>query len=198
MGFDNFCYVILDPVSKKAAIADPAFCIKNILRFISSNNLNLEYIILTHYHYDHTSSTKNILKVYPNAKIVVSKLDGAKLDFLIHISIVKNHRLMLGSLTLDIILTPGHTPGGISIIVDNKAILTGDTLFIDDCGRADLPGGSINDLFESLQKIKKLSDNLIVYAGHDYGSKPFDRLGDQKKTNKTLLVETLDDFSKIE
>ena len=198
VGYDKFSYVIFDHVSKKAAVVDPAFDVKNILSFISSNNLGLEYIILTHYHYDHTSSTSKILNVYPNAKIVISKSDGEKLDLNIQISIVNNCRLKLGRLTLNIILTPGHTPGGICIIVNNKAILTGDTLFIDDCGRADLPGGSISDLFESLQKIKKLPDILIVYPGHDYGSKTFDKLGEQKKTNKTLLAETLDDFSKIQ
>ena len=105
--------------------------------------------------------------------------------------------LKLGSVTLSFMLTLGHTPGGICILVDNKALLTDDTLFIGNCGRADLPGGNINDLFSSLQRIKSLSGALIVYPGHDYGPKPFDGLERQKKTNMTLLTNSLDGFRKI-
>jgi glyoxylase-like metal-dependent hydrolase (beta-lactamase superfamily II) len=99
---------------------------------------------------------------------------------------------------LSCLLTPGHTPGGICIIVDKKALLTGDTLFIGDCGRTDLPGGSLEEMFKTLQeKIFLLSDELIVYPGHDYGEKPFDSLGNQKRTNKTLKAKTLKEFSTI-
>jgi len=95
-------------------------------------------------------------------------------------------------------MTPGHTKGGICIIVDDKAILTGDTLFIGDCGRTDLPGGSLQEMFHTLQqKILPLPDDLLVYPGHDYGEKPFDRLGNQKQTNKTLRARTLQEFSLI-
>ena len=76
------------------------------------------------------------------------------------------------------------------MIVDNEALLTGDTLFIGDCGRTDLPGGSLKEMFKTLQeKIKTLPNHLIVYPGHDYGDKPFDNLGNQKLTNKTLIVK---------
>lgn len=197
VGYDNFSYIIYEQVSKKAAIVDPGFDSSNALSFISSNNLDLEYIFLTHYHSDHTSSSNKILKVYPNSKVVASRTDGAKVGLKIEIFVEDKYKLQLGNIIFNFLLTPGHTPGGICIIVDNKAMITGDTLFIGDCGRADLPGGSISDLFDSLQRIKSLPDSLIVYPGHDYGPKPFDSLGNQKKTNKTLLVKTLDEFSKI-
>lgn len=197
VGYDNFSYIIYDQISKKAAIVDPGFDSSKTLDFISSSNLELVYIILTHYHSDHTSSSNKILNFYPDAKVVASKTDGSKLGLKVEILVDDKYKLQLGNIILNFLLTPGHTPGGICIIVDNKAILTGDTLFIGDCGRADLPGGSIRDLLDSLKRIKKLPDSLIVYPGHDYGPKPFDSLGDQKKTNKTLLVKTLDEFSKI-
>jgi glyoxylase-like metal-dependent hydrolase (beta-lactamase superfamily II) len=109
----------------------------------------------------------------------------------------KDH-LELGTVSLDFLLTPGHSKGGICIIVDNKALLTGDTLFIGDCGRTDLPGGSLDEMFRTLQeKIMTLPDELIIYPGHDYGEKPFDSLGNQKRTNKTLRAKTLKDFSLI-
>ena len=119
------------------------------------------------------------------------------LDIKQEIKVNESFMLKIGNIHLKFLLTPGHTPDGLCIIVDDKAILTGDILFIDNCGRADLPGGNLNDLFNSLQKIKQLSDNIIVYPGHDYGPKPFDSLKNQKKTNITLLVNTFDDFKKI-
>lgn len=197
VGYDNFSYIIYEQVSKKAAIVDPGFDSSKALSFISSSNLDLEYIILTHYHSDHTNSSNKILNFYPDAMVVASKTDSSKLGLKVEILVDDKYKLQLGNIILNFLLTPGHTPGGICIIVDNKAILTGDTLFIGDCGRADLPGGSIRDLLDSLKRIKKLPDSLIVYPGHDYGPKPFDSLGNQKKTNKTLLVKTLDEFSKI-
>ena len=88
--------------------------------------------------------------------------------------------------------------GGISIIVDDEAFLTGDTLFIGDCGRTDLPGGNLSQMFRTLhEKIKDLPDHLIVYPGHNYGDKPYDLLGNQKRRNKTLLAKNLKEFSKI-
>lgn len=96
------------------------------------------------------------------------------------------------------LLTPGHTPGSICILVNNEAIITGDTLFIGDCGRTDLPGGNLTQMYNTLHyKIKSLPDHLIVYPGHNYGNKPFDTLGNQKLTNKTLVVKNLEEFSRL-
>ncbi|MCK5560532.1 MAG: MBL fold metallo-hydrolase, partial [Thermoplasmata archaeon] len=92
----------------------------------------------------------------------------------------------------------GHTLDGLCVIVDEEAIITGDTLFIGDCGRTDLLDGNLAQMFETLnEKIKPLPDYLTVYPGHDYGDKPFDTLGNQKETNKTLLANSLKHFSEI-
>jgi hydroxyacylglutathione hydrolase len=198
VGFDNFSYVMYCPVHKKAALVDPGFDATAALDFISSNKLLLQYIIITHYHRDHSSEAKTVQKHNPSSKIVASKEDGNKLEIKTDVYVTDGSQLMLGDVTLDFLLTPGHTPGGICIIIDNIALLTGDTLFIGDCGRTDLPGGNLHDMFTTLhQKIMKLPDELLVYPGHDYGDKPFDSLGNQKRTNKTLLAKTLKEFSAI-
>jgi len=198
IGFDNFSYIIYCSVSKKAAIVDPGFDASKTLKFISSKNLKLEYIIITHYHIDHSSESQRIKNLIPSSKIVASEQDGEKLDVKPDIIVSDGDRLKIGEVIIDFILTPGHTPGGICIIVDNKALLTGDTLFIGDCGRTDLPGGKLAQMYESLhEKIMPLPDQLIVYPGHDYGNKPSDTLGNQKRANKTLLAKNLDEFSKI-
>lgn len=198
IGYDNFCYVIYCPLHKKTAIIDPGFDITKSLRFITINDLILEYIILTHYHSDHSAETKHLKKVIPSSRIVASKEDGQKLPIKPDIFVSDGSQLKVGNILLSFLLTPGHTPGGICIVVDEKALLTGDTLFIGDCGRTDLPGGSLEEMFKTLQeKIFLLPDELIVYPGHDYGDKPFDSLGNQKRTNKTLIAKTLQEFSRI-
>ncbi len=198
VGFDNFSYVIYCSNKKESAIVDPSSDATKALDLITSKDLKLKYIILTHYHNDHTSDTRRIKELFPSLKIVTSKSDEENLGFKVNIYVSDSDKLKVGDVSLDFILTPGHTQGGICIIVDNEAILTGDTLFIGDCGRTDLPGGSFEQMFKTLQeKIKPLPDNLIVFPGHDYGNKPFDTLGNQKKTNRTLLVKNLEEFSKI-
>jgi len=198
VGFNNFSYVIYCQKTKKAAIVDPGYDSSKVIEFISSNNLKLEYIINTHYHGDHSSENYRVKSYCPMSKIIASKADGQKLGLKVDINVYDKDQLSLGKITLTFLSTPGHTPGGICIIIDNEAILTGDTLFIGDCGRTDLPGGSLAHMYKTLQeKIMSLPDNLIVYPGHDYGDKPFDTLGNQKQTNKTLLAKNLEEFSKI-
>lgn len=198
VGCDNFSYIIYCQVHKKAAIVDPGFDAMKILHFISLKNLILEYIILTHYHSDHSSECNKIKKLIPSSKIAASEPDGKKLDMKPDIIVSDGSHLKIGNINLDFLVTPGHTAGGICIIVDNEALLTGDTLFIGDCGRTDLPGGNLEQMFTTLhEKIMKLPDNLIVYPGHDYGDKPFDTLGNQKHTNKTLRAKNLKEFSMI-
>jgi glyoxylase-like metal-dependent hydrolase (beta-lactamase superfamily II) len=197
VGFDNYSYIIFDDISKQAAIVDPSFDIKKQVDFLNSKNLELKYIINTHHHSDHTRMNKKLKGLYPQAKLTVSEKYNSKLGMNPEFKVTEVSEIKIGYIKLKFLLTPGHTPDGLCIIVDNKAILTGDTLFIDDCGRADLFGGNITNLFNSLQKIKKLPDDMIVYPGHDYGTKPFDTISNQKRTNKTLLAKNLDEFSKI-
>ena len=198
VGFDNFSYIVFCPIIKKAAIVDPGYDASKTLGFITVKNLELEYIINTHYHIDHSGETKRVKNLYPLAKIVASKIDKTKPGMKVEIDVSDGDRLKLGEVSLDFILTPGHTPDGICIIVDNESLITGDTLFIGDCGRTDLSGGDLVQMYRTLnEKIMFLPDHLIVYPGHDYGDKPFDTLGNQKRTNKTLIAKNLNEFSKI-
>jgi glyoxylase-like metal-dependent hydrolase (beta-lactamase superfamily II) len=198
VGFDNFCYLVSCPETKKCAVVDPGYDVPKIISIINRNGLDVLYVINTHYHSDHTGGNKRFKDFFPKAKIVISQIDNNYLEPKADLTVLDNESLNLGSILIRIIHTPGHTPGGICLVIDNDAILTGDTLFIGDCGRTDLPGGSINVMFKTLnEKIKKLPDHLIVYPGHDYGVKPFDKLGNQKKTNKVLLAKNIIEFSGI-
>jgi glyoxylase-like metal-dependent hydrolase (beta-lactamase superfamily II) len=196
IGVDNFSYIIYS--KKNAIIIDPGFEPKKIIDFIKSHDLTIKYIIVTHHHSDHTYGINILKSEYPNSQIVASKNDGIKIDANTEILVNDGDELKLDDIYLSFILTPGHTPGGICIIVNDSALLTGDTLFIGDCGRTDLPGGNLRTMYNTLHNIiMKLPDYLIVYPGHDYGDKPFDTLGNQKRFNKTLNVKNFEDFSKI-
>ena len=198
VGSDNFSYLIYDSNTRKAALVDPGYDATKAVNILAEKKLELFYIINTHYHSDHTVANQQIKKAVPTAQITASAADGKKLNIPVDKIVSDNEKLHIGEITLTILVTPGHTSGGICILVDNFALLTGDTLFIGDCGRTDLPGGNLKDMFHTLkEKILPLPNHLIVYPGHDYGEKTFDTLGNQKQNNKTLRAKTLEEFSRI-
>jgi len=190
VGRDNFGYLIHCPGTKKAALVDPGMDATGALDLIGSHGLELAYIINTHHHGDHTADNQRVKKAHPQALLIANEGDSDR-------SVEDNEIIALGDVKMKFITTPGHTPGGICIIVDDGVILTGDTLFIGNCGRTDLPGSSDEQMFESLGKLAALPDELIVYPGHDYGSKPVDTLGNQKTENPTMAAKTLDEFLRI-
>ncbi len=198
VGMDNFSYVIHCDQTDIAALVDPGSDASNAINFILKNQLKLLYMINTHHHTDHTADNARVKRMF-DCKLIAASTARAHSISSADMYIRDGDSLMLGKLRLNFIQTPGHTPDGLCVLVDDKALITGDTLFIGDCGRCDLPGSSLKQMFESLnQKIKPLSDDLIIYPGHDYGDRPNDTLGSQRMTNKTLLARTLEEFSKIE
>ena len=197
VGTDNFSYVIYCSNTKKAALVDPSYDATAAIEFLEKNELDLLYLINTHLHSDHTGDNNRVLKKY-SCKIITSSAAGAHELRGDHMRVEDGQEVDVGDVKLKFLHTPGHTKDGLSILVNNQAIITGDTLFIGDCGRTDSLDGNIAQMFQSLnEKIKPLPDKLIVYPGHDYGDKPNDTLGNQKRTNKTLLAKDLEEFSKI-
>jgi hydroxyacylglutathione hydrolase len=186
---DNFSYIIADMVSKEAGVVDPSFNVDAIVLVVKDQNFNLKYIIDTHDHPDHTAGNEELRSAF-HSKIVAHKLSRARQD----ISVVDGDRIRLGAVTIEIIHTPGHTPDSICLLTEGK-LLTGDTLFVGECGRTDLPGGNVKDMYVSLlQKIAKMDDNIEVYPGHDYGPFPNSTIGREKQTNYTLQKRTLEQF----
>jgi hydroxyacylglutathione hydrolase len=186
---DNFSYIVADDISKETAVIDPSFNVDAIISRVKDQNLSVKYVINTHNHMDHTAGNKHIRSRF-GAKVVAHKL--AKIDK--DITVVDGDVLRLGSLSIRVIHTPGHSPDGICLLVDNK-LLTGDTLFVGECGRTDLPGGSSKDMYHSLfHKLMKLDDSIEVYPGHDYGPTRHSTIGAERRTNYTLAKRTLDEF----
>ena len=197
VGQDNFSYLIYCERSGKAAIVDPGFDGSEPLKAVSDRGLSLEYIINTHHHGDHTADNRRV-RDETEARIVASRIESSRIGSGVDVEAEDGDILRIGDVKVEFLLTPGHTEGGLCLIVDGTYLITGDTMFIGDCGRCDLPGGDIRAMFGSLQRIKDLSDDLIVFPGHDYGPKPFDELGNQKRTSKVMTPLDLEEFSKVE
>ena len=186
---DNFSYVVADEKTGEAAVIDPSFNAAAITKLLKDRKLKAKYVIDTHGHSDHTAGNDEIKRVF-GAKIVAHELSKTKKD----VSVVDQDTVNVGDVSIRVIYTPGHTVDGICLLVDNK-LLTGDTLFVGECGRTDLPGSSPEDMYHSLfDKLMKLDDRVEVYPGHDYGPKPSSTIGEEKRTNYVLEKRTLKEF----
>ena len=187
---DNFSYIIADEDTMETAVVDPSFNSSEIIKVLKASKFNLKYIINTHGHSDHTAGNMELVSIF-GAKLVAHKLSKLKCD----ISVEDGDMLNVGGVSIKVIYTPGHTVDSICLLVDNKKLLTGDTLFVGECGRTDLPDGSSKSMYDSLfHKLLKLNDSIEVYPGHDYGAKPWSTIGEEKKSNYTLQNRSLEDF----
>ncbi len=194
IGSDNLSYIVWCPESKMAALIDAGMDISPQSGFLKENGLKLLYIISTHHHYDHTAKVGE-LKAVTGALSLIGTSDAMFMKGAVDGTLKDGQELTIGTILLRVLETPGHTPGSICIIdVNDKALFTGDTLFIGDCGRADLPGGDVKALYSSIQDLKSLPEDLMVSPGHDYGDRPFDSLGHQIVTNRTMLAKDLGTF----
>jgi hydroxyacylglutathione hydrolase len=187
---DNFSYIIADDTTREATVVDSSYNAGEITKILKTENLELKYIINTHDHSDHTSGNQELQSTF-DAKIVAHKLFRATPDVTVNDGDIIN----IGSIPIKVIHTPGHTPDSISLLVDNQKLLTGDTLFVGECGRTDLPGGNSRSMYDSLfHKLLKLRDDVEVYPGHDYGPKPYSTIGEERRSNYTLKLRSLSEF----
>ena len=194
----NFVYLIGDEKSKDAVIIDAGWDIHEIIKIAEKEKLKINKIILTHYHYDHVQKV-NELADKTHAEIYFHEAEEQFLKIAIKnkkIKLKDNDEVKVGSLKIKIIHTPGHTLGSICLFSGNK-LITGDTLFVGAIGRTDLPGGDAIKLFESLQKLKKLNDDVEVYPGHDYGQTKFSTIGNEKRNNPYFMCKTKEDFLRM-
>ena len=169
------CYLLIDEKTNKAAIVDPGDEADRILTTFPLRDLEVEYIFLTHGHYDHTTGVPELHEALPNAKVYIHKADanGAGTHLFPLAGQIRDlnyygegDRLPLGSLTVNVLHTPGHSPGSVVLQVED-VLFTGDTLFAGSCGRCDLRGGSFPQILQSLKRLYELPGNYHVLPGHD-------------------------------
>ncbi len=187
----NFTYILEDDTGE-AIILDPSWNLDEIEQVITRKALTVKYIVNTHHHFDHTLGNEAISKI-TGAKII--QHESSTLDH--DISVSDGHSIKFGNSELKVFHTPGHSKDSICLVGDGK-IFTGDTLFVGNCGRVDLPGGSAKELYHSLHDIlAKLDDDLILYSGHNYGSTTSSTIGNEKQTNFVMQKRTEEEFVEL-
>jgi hydroxyacylglutathione hydrolase len=186
----NFTYILADDETGKAAIIDPSWNLEKVFYTLRKNAWKLEYIINTHSHFDHVLGNKQLAEM-TGAKIIQHKNSPLEKQ----IPVDDGERIKLGKIEIKVLHTPGHSKDSICLIADGKLLFTGDTLFIGNCGRTDLPGSDPVEMYHSLlDKIARLDESLIVYPGHDYGPTPTSTINVQKNTNHVLQPRSKKDF----
>lgn len=207
----NFVYLIGDKEMRECLVVDPAWDVDGLIRIAEQDGMRLVGALATHYHPDHVGGSlfgyniqglARLLELLP-VKVHVNKEEAEGLKKITGLSesdLVRHESgdvLELGSLKIQFIHTPGHTPGSQCFLVDNK-LVSGDTLFIRGCGRVDLPGSDPEKMYESLtQKLAKLPDDTILYPGHDYADKPWSTIGEEKRTNYYLRVGSREEWLRL-
>ena len=169
------CYILIDEESKKTAVIDPGEDADRILAALREEDSQVEYILLTHGHYDHTTAVPELHAALPQARIYIHQADangaGSKLfplasqveDLLLY---DEGDTLALGGLTIQGVHPPGHSPGSVTLQVED-VLFSGDTLFAGSCGRTDLPGGSYDQMMASLKRLGELEGEFRVLPGHN-------------------------------
>ncbi len=205
----NFIYLFGCPETRAGAVVDPAWDVSGILEAAGRHRLELRHILLTHAHPDHANGLEELLaatgaKVYLHTAELEYALSMAEryqisVEFLkrcsanIH-TVIDDELIQVGTIPVRCLHTPGHTPGS-QCFLAGKNLFSGDTLFVDACGRVDLPGGNPEQMWRSLNwKLRALEDDVILYPGHHYGPKPVSTMAEQKRTNPYLQFGSLEDF----
>jgi glyoxylase-like metal-dependent hydrolase (beta-lactamase superfamily II) len=193
----NFVYLIGDRETNEALVVDPAYDIEGILATLDEDEMSLTGILATHYHPDHVggdmmghtiagvADLKSQIDVPVHVQAEESEfvrkvtgLDSTELSIHSSGDVVK-----VGEIAVSLIHTPGHTPGSQCFLVEN-CLVAGDTLFLEGCGRTDLPGGDPAELYQSLtQRLSKVPDSAVLYPGHQYSAAPFASMQDTRENN---------------
>lgn len=207
----NFVYLIADTESRKCVLVDPAWDTSGLLEVIDAEGLELTGALVTHYHPDHIGGDllgfkiKGIVDLIGQRSIKVhvheKEADGVlKLTGLSRSDIVLHQGgdiLEVGGTSIQFLHTPGHTPGSQCFLIDSR-LVSGDTLFINGCGRVDLPGGDPEQMYYSLTRVlAKLADETVLYPGHNYSAEAFASMGQVKQSNYVMRVKDLTSWAQL-
>ncbi len=207
----NFIYLIGDKNTRECVIVDPAWDIDGILKVIEGEEMTLKGSLVTHYHPDHVGGSifgmniKGLAELMEKspAPVYVNKHEADGLKQVTGLSDTdlrltdSEEKIKVGEVDVTFLHTPGHTPGSQCFRVGDY-LVAGDTLFLQGCGRVDLPGGDSEEMYHTLtRRLAKIQDEIVLYPGHNYGGRPFDEMGNVRETNSYLQINRLEDWLAI-
>jgi len=204
----NFIYLIGDRETGECVVVDPAWDVEGLLKIIEAEGMKLTGALVTHYHPDHVGGhifgmdilgLSQLMETHP-VPIYVNKheADGLRQVTGVSLSDMKQvdseDRMKVGSIDISFLHTPGHTPGSQCFRVGDY-LVAGDTLFLQGCGRVDLPGGDSEEMYHTLtRRLAKIQNEIILYPGHNYGGNGSAPLGEVRESNSYLQINSLADW----
>jgi glyoxylase-like metal-dependent hydrolase (beta-lactamase superfamily II) len=204
----NFVYLIGDRETREAVIVDPAYDPKGILDILEADDMSCVGMLGTHYHADHVGGSMMGLQVSGAAELlghtnVPLHIQADEADFVKEVTGLEDTDLVrhegsgsidVGAIQIELLHTPGHTPGSQSFLVQNR-LVAGDTLFLQGCGRTDLPGGDAARLYDSLTRVlSKVPDDAILFPGHQYSPAPSASMGETRAQNMVFAPKTAEQW----
>ncbi|MCU1353907.1 MAG: Beta-lactamase domain protein [Acidimicrobiales bacterium] len=204
----NFVYLIGDRETGEAVVVDPAYDPQALLDVLAADDMRLVGALATHYHPDHVGGSlmghgiagiSELLELTPvpihvqetEAEWVEKATGVPAAELATHTS---GDTVMVGDIPITLIHTPGHTPGSQCFLVDGR-LVSGDTLFLNGCGRTDLPGSDPAQMYESLtQRLAKVPDDAVLYPGHLYSEKPSASMAETRSRNVVFRPESLEQW----
>ncbi|HZY92387.1 MAG TPA: MBL fold metallo-hydrolase [Thermoplasmata archaeon] len=187
--YQNFTYLVAEAEGGEGVVIDPSFGIDPVLRGVDDLRVKVRFVLNTHSHPDHVAGNREV-KERTGAKVVAHKVAPLNQD----VSVDAGSRFDSGRLRFDVLHTPGHTPDSVLYLFEGH-VATGDTLFVGECGRTDLPGGDPGQMYDSLfGPVLRLADATVVLPGHNYGATRTSTIGREKAQNYVLRPRTRDEF----
>jgi glyoxylase-like metal-dependent hydrolase (beta-lactamase superfamily II) len=196
-GFDkNFSYILADEVSLEAMIVDPVD-FEKLMEILKEGGFSLIGILLTHDHFDHWSALAEVLEFQQVPVFAHEKVNPEIRELCSDFREIGNGDLVeIGQVKIEVLETPGHCESSLCFLAEGN-LISGDTLFVGGCGRADLAGSDVQKLADSLfDVLKNLPPETKVFPGHDYGEKPVSTIGEEILRNKFLALGSKDEFVK--
>jgi glyoxylase-like metal-dependent hydrolase (beta-lactamase superfamily II) len=190
-GADNFSYLVVCPQSGKALGIDPGISPESMLSVVRERELDLDVLANTHGHGDHIAGNGEVLRV-TGATLAANPIDVPTAEIVLK----EGSQIQIGALTIDVLHTPGHTPGGL-VFNPEGALITGDTLFVTRCGRADFPGSDPEAMYHSLMRLAAFPPETKVFPGHDYGPQPQSTIGFERENNAYMKCPDLESFIEL-
>lgn len=203
----NFAYLIGDRQTGDCVVVDPAYAAGDLVDTLEADGMHLSGVLVTHHHPDHVGGSmmgfelkglaelmeRVSVPIHVNSEeaLFVSRITGIPMSDLT--SHENGDKVSIGDIEIELLHTPGHTPGSQCFLLDGR-LIAGDTLFLEGCGRTDFPGGDSDEIFRSLQRLAQLSGDPTVFPGHWYSAEPSASLSEVKRSNYVYRVANLEQW----